>query len=217
MNCKYCQGKCVRKGFQKNGAQRIRCGSCGKFQQVSYRQAARKPEIPTQVIRLLKIGCTRRGIARYLEISFHSVQASILRSAAEIESPMIPLKQSFEVDELRTYLGNKKRQMWVVTAVRKDSGEPVLFQVGRRTKSTLRRVVDSLLLADPRRIYSDGLELYTFLIPKNLHRVKEYHTNRVERLHLSLRTHIRFLSRKTICYAKSLLMMLACLKVYYWG
>jgi hypothetical protein len=31
MNCKYCEHKCVQKGFQKNGAERIRYGSAGSF------------------------------------------------------------------------------------------------------------------------------------------------------------------------------------------
>ena len=217
MICSHCQGRCVKKGFQKNGTQRYKCLSCGKLRQENYKQKARRSDLCGHVVKLLRIGCTRRGIARYLEISFHSVQKAILKRASEIESPMIPLHQSFEIDELRTYIGNKKRQIWLVTALRRDSGMPVLFHIGRRTKSTLRRVTDSVLLSEPRRIYTDRLELYQFLIPRKIHKMKEFHTNRVERLHLSLRTHLRFLSRKTICCAKSLVMAVACIRVYYWS
>jgi insertion element IS1 protein InsB len=216
-NCHHCGGRCIKKGFQKNGARRIKCVSCGKLQQCYYRSKACQPGVYLEVAKLLCIGSTRRGIARYLGISFHSVQKAILKRAKEIEPPCIPFHKTFEVDELRTYLGNKKRQMWLVTAVRKDTGEPVLFHVGRRTKKTLSRVTDSLLLAYPKKIFSDGLEIYRSIIPEWLHRVKEYQTNRVERLHLSLRTHLRPLARKTICYSKSLLMLAACVKVYYWG
>jgi IS1 family transposase len=72
------------------------------------------------------------------------------------------------------------------------------------------------LLARCKQIYTDGLDIYGFVIPKKLHRVKRYGTNHIERKNLSLRTHLKRLNRKTIAFSKSLLMLEACLKIYFW-
>ena len=62
---------------------------------------------------------------------------------------------------------------------------------------------DKILLLNPQRIYTDRLPLYRSIIPKNIHKVFQYCTNKIERNNLTLRTHIKRLSRKTICFSKN--------------
>jgi insertion element IS1 protein InsB len=97
-----------------------------------------------------------------------------------------------------------------------ESRQVVDFKTGKRTKKNIKRVTDTLLLAECKQINTDGLDIYGLVIPKKLHRVKRYATNRIERKNLSLRTHLKRLNRKTICYSKSQLMLDACLKIYFW-
>nr|WP_262709366.1 IS1 family transposase [Tamlana fucoidanivorans] len=52
---------------------------------------------------------------------------------------------------------------------------------------------------------------------KDIHKFTHYKTNRIERNNLNLRTHLKRLSRKTICYTKSLKYLEATLKLYFWG
>ncbi|MCA4783332.1 transposase, partial [Empedobacter stercoris] len=42
-------------------------------------------------------------------------------------------------------------------------------------------------------------------------------TNHIERNHLSLRTHLKRLNRKTICYTKNMDILSAILTIYFWG
>ena len=55
-----------------------------------------------------------RGIASVLEIAANTVVSLISKTADSIIKPPIPLnRKSFEIDELRTYIGNKQNQYWV--------------------------------------------------------------------------------------------------------
>ncbi|MBN9294195.1 MAG: transposase, partial [Flavobacteriia bacterium] len=50
-----------------------------------------------------------------------------------------------------------------------------------------------------------------------IHKIHRRCTNHIERQNLNLRTHLKRLNRKTICYSKSLMMLLAVVKIYFWG
>ena len=123
----------------------------------------------------------------------------------------------YEVDELRTYVGNKRNLKWLVLAVNKSTKQIVALAIGGRTNTTLKKVTDTLLLGNALKIYTDKLINYTSLIPSGIHSTKYKGTNTVERINLNLRTHLKRLSRKTICFSKSNKMLLACVIIYCWG
>ena len=60
------------------------------------------------------------------------------------------------------------------------------------------------------------MPIYLGLVPKELHHVKRRGINRIERMNLTLRTHLKRLNRRTIAYSKSLLVLTAILKIYFW-
>ena len=104
----------------------------------------------------------------------------------------------------------------MIYALDKQSGQVVDLKVGTRNKANLKLVTDTLLLAKCKKIYTDGLNIYRHLIPPAIQRIRRYGINKIERKNLSLRTHLKRLNRKTICYSKSLLMLEACIKIYFW-
>ncbi|TXG35609.1 IS1 family transposase [Seonamhaeicola maritimus] len=69
----------------------------------------------------------------------------------------------------------------------------------------------------PVSIYTDKWISYKSLIPSSIHNFTNYETNQIERINLNLRTHLKRLSRRTICYTKSVRMLYATLKLYFWG
>ena len=111
--------------------------------------------------------------------------------ADSINKPAIPTERVFEVDELRTYIGIKTSECWVIYALDKQSGQVVDLKVGSRNKKNLKKVIDTLLLGKCKQIYTDGLSLYRGIIPSSLHIARRYGTNRIERKNLSLRTHLK--------------------------
>ena len=121
------------------------------------------------------------------------------------------------MDEICTYIGNKNNRYWIAYSLRKDTKEVVNLVVGKRTKKTLNRIVSTLILSITKKIYTDKLNIYKSLIPKEIHSTKQYSIYHIERKNLTLRTHLKRLNRRTICYSKSIVMLTACLKIYFWG
>ena len=54
--------------------------------------------------------------------------------------------------------------------------------------------------------YTDAAGVYARHLPAPAHTVGKIHTQQIERKHLTLRTRIKRLARKTICFSKSVLM-----------
>ncbi len=217
MNCKYCNRKCVKKG-KRSGKQRYRCSNCMKYQLRTYKKT-RIDDSKVDFLRKLnneRVGIS--SISRLLNISKSSVQRVIKRLYNQIQQPVFnESNQSYEIDELRTYVGSKSNECWVIYAINKLNGVVIEMTVGRRTKENIRKVVNTVLSLNPKRIFTDGLVTYKGLIPQTIHRVFQYNTNKIERKNLTLRTHIKRLVRKTICYSKSTQMLDACLKIYLWA
>jgi insertion element IS1 protein InsB len=132
--------------------------------------------------------------------------------------PAIVLNQpELEVDELRTFIGRKGNEYWLAYALNKENGQVVDFALGRLSKRTLRMLTDTLLLSGVGTIRTDGLSIYWALIPPNRHQYGPYCINHIERKNLTIRTHLKRLSRRTICYSRSLSMLESCLRIYFWG
>ena len=90
------------------------------------------------------------------------------------------------------------------------------FVIGRRSKRTLRMLINTLLLSGVGRIRTDRLNIYRSLIPSERHVCGAYCTNHIERKNLTVRTHLKRLSRRTICFSRSLGMLESCLRIYFW-
>ncbi|HTK18436.1 MAG TPA: IS1 family transposase [Mucilaginibacter sp.] len=215
VSCQYCQSKTIKFG-KARGSQRYRCKKCRKIQLAIYKKHAYQASVNTDVATHVKEGCGIRSIARLLHISANTVLRRIKRIAYAIQKPAILSGQICEVDELRTYIQNKSKECWIIYALNKQNGQVIDFKVGRRTKDNIRRVADTLLLANCKQVYTDRLKIYRELIPEHLHSVRRYGTNKIERKNLSLRVHLKRLNRKTICFSKNLMMLDACLKIYFW-
>lgn len=166
---------------------------------------------------LVKEGCGIRSIARLLKISVTTVLKRILSIAKIIRKPILSYNKLYEVDELRTFYKSKTRLLWIVYALRRDTKEIADFAVGTRTVKTLKRVIDTLLLSGAEKVHTDKLHLYNYIIPENIHQSKIYCTNHIERKNLSLRIHLKRLNRRTICFTKSIPILVACLKIYFWS
>lgn len=215
MECIYCKGECKKAGKYKT-TQRYQCKNCKRYQQTVYTKQRIPKEDYTWAHKLNNEGCGISNIARLLHISKSSVQRIIIRIAGKLQMPVYKEKgESYQVDELRTYCGNKGNECWIIYAINAKTGKVIDFCIGRRTKENIKKVIDNILVLNPKRIYTDGLNIYPGLIPKTIHRVFEYCTNKIERSNLTLRTHLKRLSRKTICFTKSNEMLENCVKVYF--
>ncbi|MCI3938909.1 IS1 family transposase [Chryseobacterium aahli] len=218
--CSRCVGeknKFIKFGKTKNGKQRFQCTSCRKTSVLKYSYQAYRKNIDIKIIRLTKEGMGIRSIARFLRISTTTLLKRIINISDCIRPPSGNSNKTYEVDELRTYIGNKKQIIWLVYALEKDSKNVICFNLGKRSNETLNVVIKTLLHSNPEKIHTDKLRNYQYLIPKEIHQTKRFGTNSIERKNLSIRTHLKRLNRKTICFSKNVLMLNAILKIYFWS
>lgn len=156
--CGHCQGPCKRKG--RHGlVQLLRCAACGRYQRSHYRNKAYAPATDGLIVALTREGCGIRGTGRVLCISPTTVIARIKRIAAKLGPGPIATGRSYEVDELSTYVGNKKNRVWVAYAMDRISKQVVALRAGRRNKRTLRPLINTLVLAAAKQVRTDALLL----------------------------------------------------------
>lgn len=215
-SCIYCSNRCIKNG-NAYGKQRYLCKFCKRSFVDTYDYKAYNTSTNQSIKEHIKEGCAVRSIARLLKISITTVQKRTLQIAKKIPRPIIAMGKEYELDELSTYIRTKANQLWIAYAIRKDTKEVIDFVVGRRTKATLSSVTNTLILSNATKVYTDKLRHYSTLIPKDIHSTKRNSTNHIERKNITLRTHLKRLSRRTICFSKSLSFLSACLKIYFWG
>jgi insertion element IS1 protein InsB len=217
MNCPKCkEQKVIKNGRTKNNKQQYYCKICFHRFIENYTNQAYKLDINQRIVQLTKEGLGIRSTARILKISATTLLKRIVSIARNIAKPIISKGKTYEVDELCTYIRHKKNYIWLVYALEKNSKTVVSFNVGKRTNKTLNRVLDTLKLSEAKKIFTDRLKNYRYLIDEKMHSVKRFGTNHIERKNLTLRTHLKRLNRRTICFSRSLVIFTAVLKIYFW-
>lgn len=217
LNCKYCTKVCIKKGV-RNKIQQYYCKECCKYQRAIYKNHFVSEWDSKEIVRLTNEGMSIRSISRYLAISLGNVINLIRKIAFSLHKPiLIESNEEYEIDELCTYIGKNvpSNYCWITYAINRKTKQVVDWFVGKRTKENLAKVVNNVLALHPIRIYTDGLNIYKSLIPKSLHRVQSFKINHIERMNLTLRTRLKRLSRKTICYSKSAVLLWCCLSIYF--
>ncbi|MEM9001144.1 MAG: IS1 family transposase [Bacteroidota bacterium] len=215
--CPYCKGPCTKNGRQR-GKQRYKCKKCLKTFQLQYVYQAYAPHADALLKSLLKEGCGVRSISRIMGISTKTILSRMLKISHKLKAHRLGHPYAnYEMDELWSYIGSKANTVWITYAIERETRGTVGFFVGSKTKANIRPLVNNLLLRNPKHIYTDRLNIYPALVPKTIHRFFRYSTNHIERKNLTLRTHIKRLSRKTICFSKKKKYLEAHLRIYFWG
>ena len=158
---------------------------------------------------------TFRTDPRLLHISTTTVMSRILEISNNIATPQIVAGGVYEVDEIKTFVGRKKDHVWIAYALNRKDKSVAGFSVGPRTNETLRRVLDKI--SNAKRIYTDKLRQYKALIPRGIHKDTNRGTNHIERHNLTIRTHVKRLTRRTICFSRKIAMLYAVIKIYFRG
>ncbi len=138
MKCKNCYETCIKKG-KRNRVQRYFCKRCKKYQQNSYTyDISEKDE--TFLKQLNNEGVGISSISRLMKIPTSTVQRIIESLGKKVKKPeFTEVDQSYEIDELRTYIGKKENQCWVAYAINRATGDVIDLVVGRRTKVNLKK------------------------------------------------------------------------------
>lgn len=111
-----------------------------------------------------------------------------------------------ELDEMWSFVGNKEHPRWIWHAIDCRTGQVMAYVFGRRKDEVFLRLKALLGPFGIKRYCTDSWGAYKRHLPAALHEVGKQKTQRIELKHLRLRTRIKRLARKKICFSKSELM-----------
>ncbi|MEQ1962163.1 IS1 family transposase [Xenorhabdus khoisanae] len=208
VKCRFCQQtEFVKKhGKGDAGHQRYRCLSCKRTFQLEYAYRACKAGIKEQVVDLAMNNSGIRDTARALHISINAVIRGFKklkpRCVTTLPLDNINVQLICEVDEMGSFVGNKKCQRWLWYAWEPRLKRIIAHTFGRQNKKTLKKLMKKLSRFNVVFWCTDKFKAYNML-PKNKHLVGKSFTQRIECENLTLRNRIKRLNRKTLGYSKS--------------
>uniref|UniRef100_UPI0036F3E365 IS1 family transposase n=1 Tax=Thermocoleostomius sinensis TaxID=3065396 RepID=UPI0036F3E365 len=129
----------------------------------------------------------------------------MLKQASQSKAIEVLVKRvdEVEMDEMWSFVGNKKQQRWLWHAIDHRTGEVLAYVLAPHTDAALESLMLLLMPFGIKRFYTDGWGGYTRILAENQHEIGKHYTQKIERKHLTLRTRIKRLARKTICFSKS--------------
>jgi insertion element IS1 protein InsB len=111
-----------------------------------------------------------------------------------------------EVDEMWSYVGKKKAPRWLWHAIDHQTSKVLAYVFGRRKDAVFLKLKQLLEPFGINRFSTDHWGTYRRQLKAARHFPGKRQTQRIERKHLTLRTRIKRLARKTICFSKSVQM-----------
>jgi insertion element IS1 protein InsB len=107
------------------------------------------------------------------------------------------------VDEQWSFVESKANRRWLWYAIEKRSGRVLAFVFGKRSDEAFLKLKALLSRVNISCYYSDDWGSYHRNLWEFEHRVGKSSTQDIERKNLDLRTRIKRLQRRTICFSKS--------------
>jgi insertion element IS1 protein InsB len=120
--------------------------------------------------------------------------------ADELEGPR---GLSSEFDEMWSYVGKKANPRWLWHAIDHRTGQVLAYVFGRRQDKVFLRLQALLVPFGITRYYTDGWGTYERYVDTENHIVGKAHMQRIESKHINLRTRLKRLVRRTICFSKT--------------
>ena len=119
-----------------------------------------------------------------------------------------------ETDETRSFYRDKSHEVWLRRAAEHKANAPLAFAFGTREH----QYPDELLtLPEPfniGKVYADGNFAYGAKIAPENPATGKKDTQHIERNHLTLRSRVKRLARKTICFSKKLNIVIQLENIY---
>jgi IS1 family transposase/transposase-like protein len=108
-----------------------------------------------------------------------------------------------ELDEMWSFVRSKKTPRWLWHGIDRKTGKVLAYAFGRRQDEVLCHLKKLLEPFGVQKYCTDGYGSYERNLPQDKHEIGKRKTQRIERKHLRLRTRIKRLQRKTICFSKT--------------
>ena len=105
-----------------------------------------------------------------------------------------------------SFVGAKARARWLWHALDHHTGKVLAYAVGPRKDTVFLKLKALLASFGITRYYTDKAGVSQRHLPSAQHTVGKLTMQKIERKHLTLRTRLKRLARKTLCFSRSFLM-----------
>ena len=126
-----------------------------------------------------------------------------------------------EMDEMWSFYHDKSHQVWLWWAVEHTTNTPIAFTFGTREHKYLDELLNLLKPFNIKKVYSDNNFAYQDKIDSDILEIGKKNTQKIERDHLTLRTRIKRLARKSICFSKDKIIhetvIASFINIFYWN
>jgi len=110
---------------------------------------------------------------------------------------------SSELDELWSYVRRKSNPRWLWHAIDHHTGKVLAYVFGWRKDDVFVKLQKLLEPFGITKFYTDGWGSYERHLDADKHEVGKANTQKIESKHINLRTRIKRLVRRTICFSKT--------------
>jgi len=222
VSCPFCASTdVVKRGNTSNDKQRYECRNeeCDHSTFIlDYSYLGCLPDIKDRILDMAVNASGIRDTARVLGIATGTVLSTLRLLESDLESVnrkvlekldchsckvLIVKVEDAELDEMWSFVGNKSNQRWLWHAIDHATGKILAYVFGRRKDEVFKKLKKLLMPFGIRKFYTDDWGSYERHLPSSKHVVGKKNTQKIERKHLTLRTRIKRLARKTICFSKS--------------
>jgi insertion element IS1 protein InsB len=114
--------------------------------------------------------------------------------------------EAAEVDEMWSFVKSKAQQRWLWHAIDHLTGVVLAYVFGSRADEVFVELQKLLKPFGLVHFYTAAAGVSDRHLPAAAHTIGKAHTQQIERKPLTLRTRIKRLARKTICFSKSVFM-----------
>ena len=111
-----------------------------------------------------------------------------------------------EVDDMWFFVGKKQAPRWLWHALAHQTGQVLAYVFGRRKDEVFLPLKTLLEPFGITRYYTDSWGAYERNLAPEVHSPGKHNTQHIERKHLTLRTRLKRLVRKTLCFSTSIAM-----------
>jgi insertion element IS1 protein InsB len=138
----------------------------------------------------------------------HTVLASVKPEQVEIEiwrADELEVRRglSSELDEMGSFVQAKAHPRWLWHAIDHHTGKVLAYVFGRRKDAVFLKLQQLLEPFGITKFYTDGWGAYERHIDAKKHHVGKENTQKIESKHINLRTRIKRLVRRTLCFSKT--------------
>jgi insertion element IS1 protein InsB len=205
MICINCQSNKVCKNGHRRGKQNYLCRGCGKQFVEFYSPKGYPDSIKEQCLTMYVNGQGFRAIERITGVNHNTVINWVkqvgfsLPDAPDYEE----IPEVAQLDELQTFVAQKKNKVWLWTAVNQRVPGILAFVLGDRSAETFKHLWKIVRGWECFFYVTDGYCVYDKFINDCDRIISKTYMTRVEGENTRLRHYLARLHRRTLCYSKS--------------